>query len=916
MKLKKIKGLLIACLSCIMLGATGCWVENGWSDTGSSSTGSSEYGSSDTGSSDTGSSDTGSSDTGSSDTGSSDTGSSDTGSSDTGSSDSGETKTTYTVNYETNGAGTVNSVEWDPTTAFTLPTGLTKYRYRFNGWFYDTACTQEVDESVPALFDGITLYAGWTQVYEVRLYTSEWEYTQRWYAEGETVDVSAWGEPTGEFEGEEVTFTHWEDELLENTVSANFKMPAKSMAFYAQYNTPQLFAWSWDKTTNVYTSTGAGVRPIKNVGGYYGTYSADIVVVNRSTTGIGLIFNAYVPTDVNKPYDYNTDCEYWYMHVNPTTSGGYQLAYVSKATGYGVQTSCSLTSAPQVWQTKFDEFKNKGTQTLEMNFKIVYTPTAITCYIDNQKVMEYTGELLNKAFNKGVGIRTNAQDNVVKNVTFTPSAEYPDSEVHTITLNANGVGSNDKMLYAEGTTLKLPKLSTSGYRFDGWYTDAACKTAVAKDFAPDANVTLYAKWSQATSTSNGYNIYADGSYTSAQTSGYAVVNVPGKTGKYGLWEADVTIDQTSVNSKFGLIMHSDVKASADQVTFSGANCYYLYHNASANENFTIASEVNGAYTTFSGHKKYVDGNGAFNLASSNAAYDEVLAYYNANKALKAGTLDSYTFRLGVEILPDAINLYVGGKLFLNYTNSAGLGKFDSVDGCTGMGFAAEKANTTFSNYKWTEAEVEEDTEDVVISNFTVKDGAWTSNVAGAMAEVPGYGGQYGTFECDVTVTDVATARVGILVNADIPDGALYGKANSGQGFYLHHSVAGNGRFVLVDYYNGYRGYAGKDLKSVSPTGDTMLAYQTREKAFLDGETASVTVRLGLRVTPDQIDLMMDGVVIGSYTGEYKTVFSQGAAADTTNNKPAITASTGVGLLAGTAGITFSNFSWTAYTAQS
>ena len=85
------------------------------------------------------------------------------------------------------------------------------------------------------------------------------------------MDIAAWDEPTGEFEGEEVAFTHWKDELLENTVSKNFAMPAKSMAFYAQYNTPQLFAWSLDTKTNVYTSTGAGVRPIKDVGGYYGT---------------------------------------------------------------------------------------------------------------------------------------------------------------------------------------------------------------------------------------------------------------------------------------------------------------------------------------------------------------------------------------------------------------------------------------------------------------------------------------------------------------------------------------------------------------------------------------------------------------------------------------------------------------------
>ena len=71
--------------------------------------------------------------------------------------------------------------------------------------------------------------------------------------------------------------------------------------------------------------------------------------------------------------------------------------------------------------------------------------------------------------------------------------------------------------------------------------------------------------------------------------------------------------------------------------------------------------------------------------------------------------------------------------------------------------------------------------------------------------------------------------------------------------------------------------------------------------------------MGLRVTPTQIDILLDGVVIGTYNGVHCTVFSQGAAAN--GNAPAISPSTGVGFNTVTAGTTFSNFTFTPYKAS-
>lgn len=826
----------------------------------------------------------------------------------------------YTINFNSNGAGIVPSIQWNPTTILNLPT-VTKSRNRFEGWFYDSACTQKVEEANPSITDGITLYAGWTKVYEVRLYSTEWDYTQVWYAEGETVDVSEWEIPDYTYNGQKMFFDCWMDEWLENEITNDFVMGTQSMAFYAQYSNYQTFEWEQIGTTGTYKSTGRGVLPFKNIGGYYGTFSADLVVKNYNSRDIGLAFNANIPTDISNPHE--AGCSYWYMHFNPSREGCvFQLAYWSPDTGYKVVRDAGRDAVAS-WAAKYNEFINKGTNELLTNFKVEYTPTDIKCYIDNNLIITYSGDFLNTLPFTDVAIRTDVANNEVKNINFVESTDYPNSSVCEVLLNNKGVREDQKVIYVNGiTTLNLPTLRQEGYKFGGWYTDFDCTIPVPSNFAPTGDTQLFAKWETPTSSSNGYGIYSDGSYISQQTSGYSVVNVPGLSGKYGLWEADVTIDQKSVDSKLGLIIHSDVAAKAGQQTFSGANCYYLYHNASANVNFTIASEVNGTYTTFTGHKTYADGNGVFVLENTNKAYNEVLAYYNANKALKAGTIDSYTVRLGVEILPDAINLYVGGKLYFTYLESTSTAKdndlkmFEGNANCTGMGFAADKSSVMFSNYNWT---------NYLKNNFLVKDGTYTSLVKNAITTVDGLGGQYGTWEVDVTVTDRSNNRVGILINANIADNKLYGDAGSGQGYYLHHNVTngtgspGYGRFALVDYYNGYRGYttlaaSAVDLKSVNLTTGKMAEYHVREKAFLDGTTDSVTMRMGLRVTPSQIDILLDGEVVGSYNGTYYKVFSQGAVA--TGNAPAITASTGVGFTSVTTGTIFANFTYTPYVANS
>ena len=69
---------------------------------------------------------------------------------------------------------------------------------------------------------------------------------------------------------------------------------------------------------------------------------------------------------------------------------------------------------------------------------------------------------------------------------------------YTVTFNLNDKGTNFTQEVYENHTIAAPATpTTSGFVFDGWYTDQACKTAFNFSTQIKANTTLYAKWVQA-----------------------------------------------------------------------------------------------------------------------------------------------------------------------------------------------------------------------------------------------------------------------------------------------------------------------------------------------------------------------------------------------------------------------------------
>ena len=90
---------------------------------------------------------------------------------------------------------------------------------------------------------------------------------------------------------------------------------------------------------------------------------------------------------------------------------------------------------------------------------------------------------------------------------------------YVVTFNLNDKGTNFTQEVYENRTIAAPATpTTSGFVFDGWYTDQACKTAFNFSTQIKANTTLYAKWVQAMTVTFDLNGHGD-SFTQEVVSG-------------------------------------------------------------------------------------------------------------------------------------------------------------------------------------------------------------------------------------------------------------------------------------------------------------------------------------------------------------------------------------------------------------
>lgn len=195
---------------------------------------------------------------------------------------------TYVINFNSMGGGTVAAAEYtagDTKFYFPTPAQGDKYGFRFLGWYYDEACSdgkaadaKNIDVSYAT--DGtITLYAKWSDLYNINFETSSDDYfSKKEYHFGDKVKLSDLPVPKNmERGGVSAPFKYWKNEAEDVAVTKDFNMPPNDVYLKAVYDTGMSNQFDLDDDGFV-SNLGMGKKAFSDVRGAYdeetGTYAS------------------------------------------------------------------------------------------------------------------------------------------------------------------------------------------------------------------------------------------------------------------------------------------------------------------------------------------------------------------------------------------------------------------------------------------------------------------------------------------------------------------------------------------------------------------------------------------------------------------------------------------------------------------
>lgn len=195
---------------------------------------------------------------------------------------------TYVINFNSMGGGTVAAAEYtagDAKFYFPTPAQGDKYGFRFLGWYYDEACSdgkaadaKNIDVSYAT--DGtITLYAKWSDLYNINFETSSDDYfSKKEYHFGDKVKLSDLPVPKNmERGGVSAPFKYWKNEAEDVAVTKDFNMPPNDVYLKAVYDTGMSNQFDLDDDGFV-SNLGMGKKAFSDVRGAYdeetGTYAS------------------------------------------------------------------------------------------------------------------------------------------------------------------------------------------------------------------------------------------------------------------------------------------------------------------------------------------------------------------------------------------------------------------------------------------------------------------------------------------------------------------------------------------------------------------------------------------------------------------------------------------------------------------
>lgn len=629
-----------------------------------------------------------------------------------------------TVRFETNGGEEIKTLTVKKGESVSVPTTALKDA-EFDGWYFDRAYKNKVEGESFTVEGDTTLFAKWIKDREIRLYTSETEYTSLYYREGTTVDISEWKTPAPiTFKGYSCDFKHWINEQFTSVLTEDFEMPARSLAFYAIYEdikTENNFYVLGEGDEAAYESVVANaMTTVDGIGGKYGKWEVTVTETNKENTRLGIFVNASIADSKKYAESGSGHGLYFHHSVQSNTRfvlvdyyDGYRALIGSDLRSVSYASSGAYTSALkggglEKYYKDNEALKRGEAESLTFTMAVEVLPYVINLYVngecigsyDNTDVIdlfalggEYGGKTLPAA--EGVGFTTNSAGTVFSDLTFTPAVR--------IVYDLGGVAENAESYAPKGQQIGAPVFSRDGIKINGWYSDKALTKPLDPSSLVSEGMVIYADAVRVESVNNFY-VYTDknGTVYEAMVSN-AMTTVDGIGGKYGKWEVTVS-EKNSANIRLGLFLNASIPDGKKYGAADSGYGFYLHHNVSANSRFVLVDYYN-RYQGINA-KDYLS---ASYTASSGAEGGGIRKYRADNLALKNGEIDELVFTMAVEVTPEKISLFLNGELLGSMTDKSVIDMFTvggeyggkTVTPAIGVGFTTSSAGTRFSNLKFT-----------------------------------------------------------------------------------------------------------------------------------------------------------------------------------------------------------------------
>ena len=268
---------------------------------------------------------------------------------------------------------------------------------------------------------------------------------------------------------------------------------------------------------------------------------------------------------------------------------------------------------------------------------------------------------------------------------------------YVVTFNLNGKGTNFTQEVYENRTITAPAApATTGFVFDGWYTNQACTSAFDFSTPITANTTLYAKWVQALTITFNLNGHGD-SFTQEVESG-AKASVPSTPVSAGYIFVGWYSDQACTNEYDFNTPVASAKTIYAKWEESN-NCYEFIlattGTAPSVGDVILGTGVGGTMTMIGGTIEYSSNGLAFKSSGSSKVSVTLLTEMQVGTVITLNMYNGTTGERGLKLADgtgDVIDTYTQdgvGDFSASYTVTAG----DGLEGTST--FQIHRSNNSF-----------------------------------------------------------------------------------------------------------------------------------------------------------------------------------------------------------------------------